>query len=642
MMNDKSYIGTRYISIMLLMLAVSSGVADEWVINEIHADPNALIAGDANRDGARHFGHDEFVEIVNNTGAAANISAWRLIDRVRVRHIFPAGTIVPDQCAVVVFGGGMPNGMFGGAIVQTAGKLALNNSGDTIILNDGRRDRAVYTYEGEGNSNQSLTRVPDISGTGPLVRHASAQGAGGALYSPGTRTDGSPFPGCGNGPIEVNLPLANAADWERYKGMLIRIPQTLTVSGSPRPGFFDLSAGGRLFVPANAAVSGTGAVQAMNERRRVILDYAQASADPAASSISDKLVRAGYTLPGLTGTVSRRSKKFQIQAAGSVNFIATNARTAFPAPTGGTLKIAGFNVKNYFNGDAAGLFSSVRGARSADEFRRQRDKIIRAIVGMDADIIGLTEIENDGYGANSAIQDLVNGLNEAAAPGTYAFVKPGLRRGLSAIKADFIYRPDTAAPIGATASTQLPPFDKRRSPLAQSFEEIAGGGVFTVALNHFKSRKCYNAEGKNKDHGQACWNRERTRAAKTLTAWLAGAPTGIADTDVLIIGDLNAYAGEDPVTAIKAAGYTDLVDEFTGANAYSYLFFSHAGYLDHALASRSLMPQITGVTIWHINADELFYRQGREQQNAELYNYSVYQSSDHDPVIIGLNLSAAE
>ena len=45
---------------------------------------------------------------------------------------------------------------------------------------------------------------------------------------------------------------------------------------------------------------------------------------------------------------------------------------------------------------------------------------------MDADVIGLMEIENDGYDEYSAIADLVNGLNDAAGAGTYAFIDPGV------------------------------------------------------------------------------------------------------------------------------------------------------------------------------------------------------------------------
>ena len=167
----------------------------DWVINEIHADPDAT-AGDANGDGTVNTSQDEFVEIFNNTGAAADISGWTISDAVGVRHTFPAGTVVPDQCTVVVFGAGGPVGGFGGSEVQTSssGQLGFNNSGDTVTLNDGVVDVVAVSYGSEGGDNQSLTRDPDI--TGEFVKHAGATGSAGALYSPGTPIDGSQFSGC--------------------------------------------------------------------------------------------------------------------------------------------------------------------------------------------------------------------------------------------------------------------------------------------------------------------------------------------------------------------------------------------------------------------------------------------------------------
>jgi len=168
------------------------------VINEIHADPHSTL-GDANRDGVSHADQDEFVELVNLDGAALDLSGWRLYDLVELRHVFPAGTLLPHGCGVVVFGGGSPQGSFGGSLVQTAssGYLRLNNSGDLVALLDADgRQVLAYTFGVEGGDDQSLTRSPDLSGPDPLVRHSSAPGSGGALYSPGTRLDGSLFFGC--------------------------------------------------------------------------------------------------------------------------------------------------------------------------------------------------------------------------------------------------------------------------------------------------------------------------------------------------------------------------------------------------------------------------------------------------------------
>ena len=175
-----------------------SGCPSAWVINEIHADPASGIAGDANGDGVRHFGNDEFVEIVNNTGSDVDVSGWTLADGFSVRHTFPAGSVVLDGCSAVVFGGGAPTGAFGNSLVQTAssGSIGMNNGGDSVFLNNGVSDVAATAYGGEGGDNQSITLDPDVSGTLPYVKHSVATGSGGALYSPGTRIDGSQFVGC--------------------------------------------------------------------------------------------------------------------------------------------------------------------------------------------------------------------------------------------------------------------------------------------------------------------------------------------------------------------------------------------------------------------------------------------------------------
>ncbi|HEY4687829.1 MAG TPA: lamin tail domain-containing protein [Anaerolineae bacterium] len=176
----------------------ASPPAPGLVINEIHADPDSTL-GDANGDGLISSTQDEFIEIVNNTGAPIDLSGWAVHDGVGLRHTYPPGSILLNGCSIVVFSGGTPGGDFGNSLVQTAstGSLGLNNTGDSVtVFDSGSTVIATYTYGREGGDNQSLTRGPDIVGPDPLIKHSAAAGSNGALFSPGTKVDGSPFAGC--------------------------------------------------------------------------------------------------------------------------------------------------------------------------------------------------------------------------------------------------------------------------------------------------------------------------------------------------------------------------------------------------------------------------------------------------------------
>jgi predicted extracellular nuclease len=176
------------------------------VINEILADPDSLL-GDANGDGVVNTSDDEFVEIVNAGAADVNLGSWTLSDGVSVRHTFPANTLLHPSCAIVIFAGGTPTGAFGGSLVQTttSGALGLNNTGDTVTLSDVNQTPVVaYTYGSEGGNNTSLTRDPDVTGPDPLVEHNSVPEANGALFSPGTQLDGTPFPGGCSQPVAIH------------------------------------------------------------------------------------------------------------------------------------------------------------------------------------------------------------------------------------------------------------------------------------------------------------------------------------------------------------------------------------------------------------------------------------------------------
>jgi len=464
-------------------------------------------------------------------------------------------------------------------------------------------------------------------------------------------------------PVTLMLPVRGISAWEAFEGMLVAFPQTLTVTevyNLGRYGELTLSAGGRLYGPTQVAAPGPEAleIQGDNALRAILLDdgSSQQNLDPtrypAGGLSAANVLRVGDTVAGLTGVVDQRNGAYRLYASEPPVFQPANPRAAAPGDVGAGLRVASFNMLNYFNGDGrGGGFPTPRGAASREEFERQQAKIVSALLGLDAAVLGLTEIENDGSGPDSALASLTDALNAAAGAGTYAYLPdpaglPDPQHGGDAIKQAILYQPALVTPAGDAALTRNAPFGGRRPPLAQAFADAASGERFVVVVNHFKSKGCEGAAG-DPDRGQGCWNEERTQAARTLLDWLASDPTGAGDPDVLLLGDFNSYAHEDPVQTLLAADYVDLADRFSDAPTYSYVYFGQAGTLDYALANPSLAEQVGGATIWHINADEpnvfdynVEYKSAR--QVASLYDPGPYRSSDHDPVLVGLALRAPE
>ena len=487
---------------------------------------------------------------------------------------------------------------------------------------------------------------------------------------------------CGTGSVpatEVTMPFADADYPERFEGMLVRLPQSLVISeyfnydrfgeivlalpldGEPRP--FTGTALDEPGAPANARTLA-------NSLRRITLDDVQSAQNPAVLrhpngdpfSLTNRF-RGGDLVQNTVGVLGYDFSLYRIFPTGPADYTSVNSRPAAPEPVGGSLRVAAMNTLNFFvtpdypTGDPldnkCGPLNNVecRGWDSdqVDEYTRQRTKLLAALSGLDADIIGLNEMENTT--GVEPLAEIVSGL-----PG-YAYINTGTI-GTDAIKVGLIYRPAKVAPIGVYQtldSSDDPRFidTKSRPALAQTFQDLSTGGIFTVAVNHLKSKgsDCLDVGDPDTGDGQGNCNGTRTLAAQALVDWLATDPTGSGDADFIILGDLNSYAMEDPVDAIKAgpddiAGtsddYTNLIAYFQGTYAYSYTFDGQAGYLDHALASANLFPQVIGAADWHINSDEpdvLDYDTSfKPPAQDALYEPNAYRTSDHDPVIVGLNV----
>ena len=474
---------------------------------------------------------------------------------------------------------------------------------------------------------------------------------------------------CGSGftvsPSLLALPFESTTAPEALEGMRVTLAQKLTVTGTFTLGRFGevmLSAGGRLLTPTNAVPPGrpAQALAALNARNRLILDDGLSVQNPdpvvypAPRLTALNTLRTGDTVTGIDGVLSYGFNEWRIQPIATPVFDPTHPRpSAADLPAGGNMRVASFNALNFFNGDGQGSgFPTARGADTANELDRQRAKIVSAITTIDADVIGLMEIENDGYAADSAIAELVDSLNAASSRGErYAFVDPGSSRlGTDAIAVGLIYDSSRVQPVGEPATlTTAPYLTGNRQPLAQTFATPSGERV-TVAVNHLKSKgSCPGGSDANADQGdgQSCWNMLRTQAVEDQTAWLADDPTDGATDNVLVIGDLNAYAQEDPITAFEQAGYRALLKRDDGTAATTYVFDGQSGALDHALASAALQGQVLAAEPFHINADEptaLDYNMEFKTagQVSELYSPDPYRASDHDPVVIQLDLARTE
>ncbi len=457
-------------------------------------------------------------------------------------------------------------------------------------------------------------------------------------------------------PTEFSLPATDWSDFERLEGMLVTFPQTLTVTGNythGRYGEVDLSADGRLYTPTNVTLPGdaANALQAQNYLRLIQLDDGSSVENPLPLPpylIDGTTLRAGDTLSDVTGALGYAYGRYEVHPVQPVELAVGNERPLTAPDTGGRLTVASFNVLNYFTTIDEGnpicgpeANQDCRGADSIEEFVRQRDKIVSAIAAMDADVVGLIELENN---ASQSLADLVDGLNDVMGAGTYAYVDTGTI-GSDAIKVGFLYQPASVTPVGDFAvldSSVDPAFNDEynRPALAQTFAENLSGERFTVVVNHLKSKgsACDDIGDPDVGDGQGNCNLTRTSAAVALANWLAGDPTGSGDPDFIIMGDLNSYAMEDPIAALQSAGYTDMVALFEGVQAYSYVFDGQAGYLDHALANSNLASQVTDVAVWHINADEPAALDYNDYNQPDLYAPDPFRASDHDPVLVGLNL----
>ncbi len=483
-------------------------------------------------------------------------------------------------------------------------------------------------------------------------------------------------------PVVISLPEAVNDELERYEGMLVTITGPLTVQQNffqARYGQLTLAAGGRLETPTNRFRPGAQA-QALadaNARARILLDDGRTTQNPNPTPYINPngLPRAGDTVAAITGVIdyglatnsTAGFGDYKIHPTVAPVFTAANPRNGTPPVVGGNLKLGSMNVLNFFttftNGQTAdGLTGqgctlgasttagNCRGANNLLEFQRQREKIVEALAALNADAVGLMEIQNNG---SVAAQNLVNALNTKIGAVTYAVVAdPATGTGTDAIKVAMIYKPARLTPVGAALSDNAA--INNRPTLAQTFA-AANGEKLTLVVNHFKSKGSCPSAGDadapgnvDSGDGQGCWNLLRLQQAQQLRTFVAQVQSLAGSNDVLLVGDFNAYGQEDPIFDLTSSGYVDQIGRFN-AFGYSYVFDGAAGRLDHAITTASMSPKVAFATHWHINADEaVMYDYNLEFKAPAItcgglcppdpYEANAFKSSDHDPVLLGLNL----
>ena len=450
-------------------------------------------------------------------------------------------------------------------------------------------------------------------------------------------------------PAVVHLPVDDARDWERWEGMRVLVAQPLTVSGAHGLGRFGelvLAAGGRLWQPTHRVAPGAPArsLAEADARRRLVLDDGSDAPWPRplphAFRADGAPLRLGDRVEALEGVVGFAWGAFRIHPTEAVRIHRRGSPEAGPPTLPGRMRIAAWNVGNFFNGDGSGGGFPTRGAADPEELGRQRAKLVATLAALDADVLALVEVENDGTGRGSAVRELAETLGRASGA-RWAVADPGDGAlGRSPISVALLHRPDRVQPIGAVAvlgEGVHPDFDatRHRPVLARSFRHRTSGGSLTLAVAHLKSKGSACPGDPDTGDGQGECSGTRRRAAEAIVTWLAGEPTGTG-APPLVVGDLNAYPQEDALAVLADAGYVDLLAWFAGPDAHSYVFDGAAGRLDHALAAAPLLADVAGAASWNTNSDAPPVLDYRLENPPELYRSDPVRASDHDPVLVGL------
>ena len=288
----------------------------------------------------------------------------------------------------------------------------------------------------------------------------------------------------------------------------------------------------------------------------------------------------------------------------TLGLFAWNSPVTIPDVGNARLRIVGQNAANY----VSNLESSNSSCDTQEEFEAKTNKIANAFIALQADIVAICEVERN----DEILGYIVDAMNTIYGENVYAYITDGLYAHASAgnyqsLKSGYIYRSDKVTPQGSNTSPYRSGEYCARLRI-QAFKENSTNEKFVLSVNHFK------AKDSSADAGEST----RLQNVSNLIYALGDITS---DPDILIMGDLNSYMGEAPIEALEEEGFEEQLVRFD-ANAYSYIYRGQKGILDHAMANSTMAEQVTGARVYHINT-------------AGGYNYKY---SDHDAVLVGLNL----
>lgn len=442
------------------------------------------------------------------------------------------------------------------------------------------------------------------------------------------------------------------ANPEQYEGMFVQYKGSLFVTDTfnlHRFGEVWLGDDGVIVQPTDVFPGGSEAevpelhaFAADNMAQSVLIDgSAGTNPDPVPFLTDEGTLRLGDRTGNPEGAIQFSFGNYRMVNSENAEFRTRNKRRDAPNVKGDVV-VASFNVLNYWTTLGG------RGASTDEQLAAQTDKLVAAIREMDADIVGLQEIEND-HPADVPIITLVEALNAAEGADVWSRID-GFEQNVYPIVNEIIYRHDDVTPVGDAMTLIDDAFDDFRSPpstdpddqlgrrpVAQAFE--IDGEVLTVVVNHFKSKSTTGATGPDLDQGdgQSGHNARRVQQAQAVLDWLPSVVAASGDPDVLVVGDFNAYLEEDPIRLLETE-LENLTDK--ARDPYSFNFFAGfaapfigRGTLDHAFATDSLEDQVGRVAFWHINADEPRFL---DWFDPTMLAPGPYRSSDHDPLLVAI------